>query len=227
MGKMALGYGSEFHLLRYLGRHRTELSKKVCDLFRFEDLNVEWLDFGYDHSKNIPDSEYTGIEFLNPNVSLENKWKAFWPQSGNCQNWDAIAKVGNEWLLVEAKARAGELISNCGAKSDKSRTQIEKSFKATKDYFHIKGANDWMKRYYQRSNRIAMLYFLLDNNIPAKLLSVYFINGYEKESSPESVSSEEEWNRILNKEKTHLDIKDNKRLNGLSKELFIDVFKPF
>ena len=27
MGKMAIGYGSEFHLLRLLGRHRKELNK--------------------------------------------------------------------------------------------------------------------------------------------------------------------------------------------------------
>jgi len=29
MGKMALGYGSEFHLLRWTGRHRNEFDKRV------------------------------------------------------------------------------------------------------------------------------------------------------------------------------------------------------
>jgi hypothetical protein len=44
MAEMGNGYGSECHLLRYLGRHRTELDKRVRE--ETGGQHVEWLDYG-------------------------------------------------------------------------------------------------------------------------------------------------------------------------------------
>lgn len=35
---MALGYGSEFHLLRWLGRHRNEFNKNVKNLLNTTNI---------------------------------------------------------------------------------------------------------------------------------------------------------------------------------------------
>lgn len=46
MGKIGHGYGSEWHLLRYLGRHRNLLDNAVRDATRCG--RFDWLDFGFD-----------------------------------------------------------------------------------------------------------------------------------------------------------------------------------
>lgn len=45
MGKMGNGYGSEFHLLRYLGYHRQELNRAIEK--ETGGLVTEWLDFAF------------------------------------------------------------------------------------------------------------------------------------------------------------------------------------
>jgi len=62
MGQMALGYGSEFHLLRWLGRHRKEFDKRVNLLLGTD--KIYWLDFDFDSEKTIPDKEIIGLNFL-------------------------------------------------------------------------------------------------------------------------------------------------------------------
>ncbi len=222
MGKMAMGYGSEFHLLRFLGRHRNELTEKVLGAFGVQDNNLEWFDFKYD-AKNRSDKEFVGIEFLKPNRNIESAWNAYWPQSGTAQNWDAIAKLGEEWILVEAKARAGEMQSDCGASSALSKTKIEKAFEETKSYFGIMSSDDWTKKYYQKANRISFLHFLEMNDIKAKMLFIYFVNGFEKQGTTESVGSEYEWQCLINEQDNYLGIEDNLKLKNLIRNLFIDV----
>ena len=51
MGK--LGYGSEFHLLRWMGRHRKVFDARVSE--KLSVSSVEWLDFQFDRDKEIPD----------------------------------------------------------------------------------------------------------------------------------------------------------------------------
>jgi hypothetical protein len=43
MGRMNASYGSEFHLLRMLGRHRRFFDSRICEATGAD--SVEWLDF--------------------------------------------------------------------------------------------------------------------------------------------------------------------------------------
>ena len=62
MGKMALGYGSEFHLLRWTGRHRNKFDNKIKQLLNID--NVTWLDFDFSNNTDEPDKELIGLSFL-------------------------------------------------------------------------------------------------------------------------------------------------------------------
>ncbi len=44
MGKMGFGYGSEYQLMRYMGRHLNEFNKQVQELLGSDD-NINWYDF--------------------------------------------------------------------------------------------------------------------------------------------------------------------------------------
>jgi hypothetical protein len=52
MGRMGLGYGSEFHLLRYLGRHRRYLNRAIED--KFGGRVLDWLDFSFGAGGGFP-----------------------------------------------------------------------------------------------------------------------------------------------------------------------------
>lgn len=91
MGKIGNGYGSECHLLMFLGRHRQLFNKEILKVIG-QDNDIEWLDFEFNNSAMWPDSEHNGLAFLD-NVKYDhvlNQWKNFWPQKGNAPNWDAV-----------------------------------------------------------------------------------------------------------------------------------------
>src|SRR5437588_590472 len=57
--QIGCGYGSECHLLRYLGRHRQCLDKAQCDVIPADE--VIWLDFPFDPRRTWPDHEWERI----------------------------------------------------------------------------------------------------------------------------------------------------------------------
>ena len=72
---MGLGYGSEFQLLRFMGRHRHELERTIIDALQekqqtINDKNFDWLDFEYsDVNKVITgDRELYGLSFLEKKI---------------------------------------------------------------------------------------------------------------------------------------------------------------
>ena len=80
------GYGSEFHLMRIMGRYRNEFNWQASGAM---GANITmWLDFmmrdnGYDPSNpakvKLPDAEWKGIDFL-PQAEkrlLSKEWKDF------------------------------------------------------------------------------------------------------------------------------------------------------
>jgi len=105
MGTMGSGYGSEFHLLRYLGYHRRDLNRAVEE--QTGGRVIDWLDSQFDSRKRFPhlDVEWKGLEFLDPDVTVRSAWAEFWPQTGNVPNWDAVGLLRVEshveYLLVE------------------------------------------------------------------------------------------------------------------------------
>lgn len=142
MAKFGNGYGSECHLLRYLGRHRDFLNRSVCEVVSAVD--VHWLDFRFAKSwpgdkpeSHWPDGEWKSLDFLeeeNPDVCVA--WKKRWPPTRGVMNWDAVGKIevdGSwEWILVEAKSHTTELESHCRAKSKKSIGMIKATFEEVK-----------------------------------------------------------------------------------------------
>jgi hypothetical protein len=227
MATLGLGYGSEFHLLRLLGRHRNSFDLKILSALDYQDKKIEWLDFKYDSKQFIPDREYVGIEFLENSsnyLDLKKSWSKYWPSSNRAQNWDAICKIDGEWILIEAKARKKEMKSDCTATED-SKAFISKRFDIIKNKYGINSQNDWILNYYQKANRILFLDYLADNNIKAKLLFVYFVNGFNKDREQLGVTSNSEWCDLIKKQDDYLGISDNKVLNDKITNLIIDIDK--
>ena len=79
MGMMGSGYGSECHLLRYLGRHRALLDQRVREVTA-ESGRVAGLSV-----RAIPtwqDGEWKGLDFLGDDAPAKAAWRSAWPQSG-------------------------------------------------------------------------------------------------------------------------------------------------
>jgi hypothetical protein len=240
MAEMGLGYGSEFQLLRFLGHHRHELERLILrdtNINSELDYDMDWLDFPKNNKRNSLDGEHTGIEFLDDNLKKEisGKWKAYWPQTGNAPNWDAIiycspivpdANLKDKWVIVEAKANLEELETDSGA-GDVSKNIIDKAFDSTKQRFEIVSQNNWFEKYYQLANRLAFINFMLENGIETSLLNIYFINGYVKRDfatneilEDKSVKNIFEWRKKIDEEYAYLGINDNAK--KYISEIFVD-----
>jgi hypothetical protein len=112
------GYGSEYHLMRFLGRHRDQLNKCIKEAIGLKnESDIHWLDFGF--TKNGDDQELCGIAFLEGIVSTE-KYNAidelYHRYSINnidrWQHWDAVFTLNDTVYLVEAKAHKPEFDSD-------------------------------------------------------------------------------------------------------------------
>src|SRR5690242_4632849 len=90
MGRMGYGYGSEFHLLRYLGYHRSELNRAVEK--QTGGRVIEWLDCAFGGSEKL-DREWKGVDFVDSPLDVKAAWVTFWPQTGNVPNWDAVGRL--------------------------------------------------------------------------------------------------------------------------------------
>ena len=55
MADIGCGYGSEWHLPRYMGRHRDLLDARVKELVLAKA--IRWLDFGFAPDQRWPDAE--------------------------------------------------------------------------------------------------------------------------------------------------------------------------
>lgn len=229
MGKIGYGYGSEWHLLRYLGYHREFFSEQILKSIGGQDL--KWLDFSFSKT-NSPlkrDKELVGLEFID-DPDVQRRWHAFWPQSGSAQNWDAVGLLTvdekEEWLLVEAKAHIQEVRSACGAKSERSKTKIRSSFEKSLKAFggQKRSVENWLSPYYQYANRLAVLYFLMkacDPPIPARLLSIYFYG--DQRQNEECPQSAKEWEPTLREMDDWLGIDRRRSLFGRVHHLCLPV----
>jgi hypothetical protein len=219
MAAMGCGYGSEFHLLRYLGYHRQRLDEAIGK--QIGGSATEWLDFRFKKTQQAPrkdgkrpklDCEWKGVDFR---PDLERAWSDFWPQTGNVPNWDAVGKsnAGAEYLLVEAKAHAGEISSSCSAKDGEGKGglgKIRTTLSRTIDAYGFKATpDDWLKGYYQYANRLACLHFLRQNSISARLIFIYFIGdkwggGKIGGKFPNCPKTSGEWDKHLHAMYLHL-----------------------
>jgi len=230
MGKIGHGYGSEWHLLRYLGYHRSYFSEQILQLVGGQRL--EWLDFNFT-KVNDPlrrDRELIGLEFID-NPDVHRQWHAFWPQSGNAQNWDAVGKIRrngrDEWLLVEAKAHIHEEKSGgCQTSNPRSKEKIEQALVKTMGAFggSSQPLEHWLGSYYQYANRLAALHFLMGEcqpTIPAKLLFIFFLG--DKHDDQKCPQNRDEWESIINEVESCLRIERDFPLYERVHHLFIHV----
>ncbi len=132
MAQIGRGYGSEYHLMRFLGHHRHLLEDIIRKVLNEYDGQFDWLDFEFgDPMKSISgDKELKGISFLEKIVP-ESSYKKINDEYhkykigniDNWQNWDAVFTLNNTIYLVEAKAHVGELESKYSG-SSASREEI-------------------------------------------------------------------------------------------------------
>lgn len=225
MGGMGNGYGSECHLLRFMGRHRHLLDQRVLHVVGGD--SIDWLDFDFEpKKKRWPDAEIKSLDFLQPDHPALVAWKEWWPQGRGIHNWDAVGKVRfgdtEEWLLVEAKANLEELLSDCRATSPTNRPKIERAMAETKQALGVQGDRDWLNGYYQFCNRVAALYFLNQHGVPAHLLHLYFLCdlGDARRTCP---GDEEGWQEALRAQENHVGLSQGHKLEQRIHKLFLPV----
>ena len=230
MAKIGYGYGSECHLLRWMGRHRKLFDKKVADAVGRPGESIEWLDFKFAPNvewphKGWPDSEQKGLEFLYNQPGIKSKWESFWPTGSGIHNWDAVGWIGaephRELLLLEAKANVEEMKTYCKAESPKSILKIETAFEGVKQSLGTSTGADWMNGYYQAANRIATLHFLQQEGIPARLLFVYFLG--DRHLGRECPTTKEDWIPALEAQRIHLGLGADHYLADPIHELFLPI----
>lgn len=226
MGKMGYGYGSEWHLLRWMGRHREAFDKYVLDAIGRSACTIDWLDFNFDPNIRGADNELKGLEFLGTDKQLQEEWNKFWPTGSGIHNWDAVGWVrsaqGRELLLIEAKGHINEMKTSCGAKDPGSRRKIRQAFEIVKRDLRVSEEKDWMRKYYQFTNRVAALYFLHKQGIPAQLLFLYFV-GDRSSRTRECPQSNDEWQAPLTALSEHVGISKGHLLGDRIHKLFLTV----
>ena len=156
-------------------------------------------------------AEYRDAQFLQKlgRPDLTEELQAFWPAGG--PQWDALGKSSdNGVVLVEAKAHFDELTSECGAGND-SLKKISASVNATKLDFGAPDHSDWLKPYYQYSNRLAHLKFFRDRVVPALGVFVYFYG----ETGMNGPASAEDWKSALKRVYQHLGLSGDLNQSGI------------
>lgn len=217
-------YGSELHLLRWLGRHRDDLTLKVENATGLS--NVRWKQFKFSSGSKAFDVEIKKLEFLTrkERESVGTKYEKHLNP-----NWDAVAEGildgKKTYVLVEAKAHIEEVGDNSehgGSRKEEISQALEL---AANDITGIAGiGEEWMGRYYQMANRLYVQWVLNKSDISAIQLSLFFCgdvnNGY---ICPKTRA---EWQDELLKEKKELRLTTPKAKEFLAqhyRELYIDV----
>lgn len=225
MAAIGDGYGSECHLLRYLGRHRQRLNEAVLKATGAK--RVAWLDVPFDTENKWKDGAWTGFDFLPEKDRARRDWKNTWPRNGPAVSWDAIGlaetKDGPEWLLVEAKAHIDELRSDCPTGNGGGLTTIRETLAEVKSDLDVNEVRDWLHGYYHHCARVAALWFLLSRKTPAQMLSIYFTG--DQFPMPAFVCPEDEtgWLPALQELRKHVALPIDHGLTGRLHEIFLPV----
>jgi hypothetical protein len=213
--------GSQRQLQDYVNEHQPVLTNALLEALperlREAVTSVRWVSplAGEDYV------EYRDGDFLEA-VGLgefSSDLAVFWPSSG--PSWDALAVLTTSFarsrpvvVLVEAKSHVPEIYGNGCQAGPASRSLIEKSLAAARQWCGARESSDWLGPLYQLANRLAHLYFLRERlKSPAWLVNLYFTGD------PFRPTTREEWDRELRSVKQSL---------GLAGEVSgaIDLFLP-
>lgn len=231
MAQIGHGYGSEFQLLRFMGRHRKKLEEIISAAIG-ETGVYNWEDFGYSSPDDsiACDSELKGLSFLKDNPHYKNvfeDYKYYIPQNKwySWQNWDAVFTLNGVIYLVEAKAHVDEM-------SDKKNHGNASILQYMKDMLpQLPVSEVWLQSYYQLANRLATTALLQKHGVKAKTLCIYFVNGYRKRIDEERKLKEvenknttvEEFKIAISKELSELGITEKMVSDLLTPPVFIDA----
>ena len=241
--RLAIGYGSAWHLLRLLGWQRERFNTQIANGLRVQGLDpksISWLDFPpateqrtYSSNTPIRDEEWKRIAFINDdNVQIE--YDNFWPSRGAQQSWDAIGHVTingqKEWLLVEAKGHLGEIITDgTSAKEEGGRPRIRAAFKETlislgkSDSKATTLAEEWLTGYYQHANRLATVHFLTERKIPARLIFLYFCGDQHPKPGVDCPADPAGWKDAIDAIHKSLGLGGGSELESRVHEVFVPV----
>jgi len=208
--------GSQKWLQKLVNDKPEILNSRIWSSLNFsEEEHIMWLS----PLKNDDYAEYRDQAFLTLlDVKLcKVPLAQFWPKGG--PQWDALGKSSSgKLLLVEAKSHIPELLSSLQAKDEGAIEEIKKSLEETRDYLGASAKIDWSQCFYQYTNRLAHLYLLRKNNLPAYLIYVYFLNDIEMKG-PTSFG---EWEGALGLLKSALGI-GRHRLQRFITNVYVDV----
>lgn len=182
-----MGYGSEFHLLRMMGRHRDFLSGEVA-MSLGRGIQLEWFDYPRAENRESHfDAEYTALNFvrcigLDPLIENQ-KYSEYWPMTGTLQSWDLVGRTNDGRIVtVEAKAHLQELKSDCKAKG-KGLEIIEASLMKVRSDLGIEQSGVWTREYYQMANRVFTCWYLNKiRGIPTIHVNLYFVGDQRPDS---------------------------------------------
>lgn len=236
MGRMGYGYGSEFHLLRWMGRHREKFNEEVRKVIDVKGEKIEWLDFKFESKNFIPDRELKGLEFLERDKRKDEVSRAFkdkngdhsWPQTGQVMNWDAVGRIGDTYILCEAKAHVEEVEKVHKVEESESVAQRLRAFEFAQNKKRINAsvkAEDWLRNYYQMANRLYVLALLHEHHVNAYLLNIYFCGDCHRDwDCPET---DRQWReKVIKEEMEKLGIVNSDFVKKWVKHLFLPVFLP-
>ena len=230
MATIGYGYGSEWHLLQYLGRRRDVFTGIIEDLTGVS--SIHWQDHREtaDAATGAPKvRELVGLEFMDPHDPARQEWQRRWPQRGAVHNWDAVGQGlthdRQTWILVEAKAHIDELKSSCGAKPE-SLHEIHKVLDATRDDLHVTVETDWTQPYYQYCNRIALLHFLVKHGVDAHLTFVYFMGDRSDLGSDgrDCPASRQNWQDALAAQDHHVGVPADSPIRARIHQTFLPAY---
>jgi len=228
MAAIGDGYGSECHLLRYLGRHREQLDKAVIEATGAARLR--WLDYPFEPKQKWKDGRWSGLDFLPENDKARKKWPGFLPPQDRLQQWDAVALAeidgAVEWVLVEAKAHLDELRSDCLASVGNGLGPIRDAFSEIKRSLGVHEVRDWLHGYFQYCNRIAALWFLHRHKMKARLLFVYFTGDEFPMHAFECPDDAAGWEPALGQRRKHVGLPADHALTAHMHEIFLPVVGP-
>jgi hypothetical protein len=225
MSAMGYGYGSECHLLRWMGRHRNAFDVGVRSAMGKSTGSVSWLDVNFAPKKDWPDAELKGLEFID-DPGVKSEWRSWWPHGAGIHNWDAVGwwgqRAAKEIILVEAKANLAEIRSPCNAKPEGGRGRIEQSLTETAVALGVQSIDSWLTDHYQLANRLAAIHFLKGHGYQPHLLLVYFV-GDKGNTSRVTPQSPDEWAAPLAEQKKQMGLPVSHPLSECVKELFLHI----
>lgn len=217
-------YGSELHLLRWLGRHRDDLNAKVETVTGLSDL--KWKQFDFSPGPESFDVELKKLSFLTDGerLTIGNAYENYLNP-----NWDAVAEGilngKKTYLLVEAKAHVEEVGDNSRHGGRHRKEILSALEKAAHDITGVEGLGEkWMGRYYQLANRLYVQWVLNESNISSIQLSLFFCGDNNKRY--DCPKTRDGWKDELDREINELQLNTQKARDFLSRhyrELFIDV----